>query len=477
MTLNNFVKSIQDIMRMDSGVDGDAQRISQLTWMLFLRVFDAKEEDWELEDEYSGPFVPEEYQWRSWAEDEEGITGDELLDFVNKMFSDLKNLVIDENTDRRKVLVKEVFEDANNYMKSGTLMRQVINKINEVDFGDYDERHAFNDIYETILRDLQSAGNAGEYYTPRAVTDFIINRLNPIIGEKIADFACGTGGFLVSALNYIKDKKLEITLEQDLKLKESLFGIEKKPMPHMLCVTNLILHDIDNPSILHGNSLATNIRDIKESEKFDVIAMNPPFGGTEEEGIKLNFPMEFRTSETADLFMTLIMNRLKKNGRAGVVLPNGFLFGTDNAKVSIKKKLLEEFNLHTIIRLPEKVFAPYADVATNLLFFDTKGPTKNIWFYEHTLPEGYKNYSKTKPIKFSEFQSEIDWWDNRTENDFAWKVDVQSVIDSGYNMDFKNPNRKSLLIDYNSKEIIEKFKTSDAKTSEILSKLKGLLDD
>lgn len=477
MTLTTFVKSIQDIMRMDSGVDGDAQRISQLTWMLFLRVFDAKEEDWELEDDYSGPFVPEKYQWRNWAEDEEGITGDELLEFVNQLFTDLKNITVDENTDRRKVLVKEIFEDANNYMKSGTLMRQVINKINKVDFGDYEERHAFNDIYETILRDLQSAGNAGEYYTPRAVTDFIINRLDPNVGDKIADFACGTGGFLVSALNHIKSKEEKITLSEDIKLKESLFGIEKKPMPHMLCVTNLILHDIDNPNVIHGNSLSTNIRDINESEKYDVIAMNPPFGGTEEEGIKLNFPSEYRTSETADLFMTLILHRLKVGGKAGVVLPDGFLFGTDNAKKAIKRKLLEEFNLHTIVRLPQKVFAPYADVATNLLFFTNEGNTSDIWFYEHPLPKGFKSYSKTKPIKFHEFEEEISWWENREENEFAWKVNISQIIKNDYNLDFKNPNKKDITFEYSSVEILDKLSQSEQRINATIAKIQNLIGD
>ncbi|MGB4631882.1 MAG: class I SAM-dependent DNA methyltransferase [Tepidanaerobacteraceae bacterium] len=367
MTIDSFIKSIQDIMRQDAGVDGDAQRISQLVWMLFLKVYDAKEAEWELFEEDYKSIIPEDLRWRNWAEDEEGMTGDELLEFVNeRLFKELKDLTVDETTDKRALIVKTVFEDSYNYMKSGTLLRQVINKLNEFDFDDYEDRHAINDIYETILRDLQSAGNAGEYYTPRVLTDFIIEMLNPQIGEKIADFACGTGGFLVSALKHL-EKQIK-TVEDRRIVQSSLFGIEKKPLPHLLCMTNMLLHDIDSPNILRDNSLSTNVRDYTEKDKYDVIAMNPPFGGIEEDGIQINFPAEFRTSETADLFMTLIMFRLKEGGRAGVILPDGFLFGDDNAKIAIKKKLLSEFNLHTIVRLPNGVFAPYTSIATNIFF-------------------------------------------------------------------------------------------------------------
>jgi len=482
MTLTNFVKSVQDIMRMDAGVDGDAQRISQLTWMLFLKIFDTKEqEEWSIEDEYEnkGPFVPERYQWSNWAgiRQAERMSSDELMEFVEEMFKELKTMTVDEYTDKRKVLVRDVFEDSNNYMKSGVLLWQVIDKINEIDFGDYEERHAFNDIYETILKDLQSAGNSGEYYTPRAVTDFIIDRLSPQIGDKIADFACGTGGFLISALKHMKSSKEQLTTEESETIKNSLFGIEKKPMPHLLCCTNMILHDIDFPNILHDNSLATNVRDYPEDKKFDVIAMNPPFGGTEEEGIKMNFPAEFRTSETADLFMTLILNRIKRNGRVGIVLPDGFLFGTDNAKVAIKKKLLEEFNLHTIVRLPQKVFAPYADVATNLLFFDAGEPTREVWFYEHKMPEGYKNYSKTKPIKFEEFKPEQDWWEKREENEYAWKVSIDEIVSNGYNLDYKNPNKPSEVIEFTIDEIIENINSSQKNIIGLTMKIKELINE
>src|SRR5690625_145429 len=390
MTIDSFIKSVQDIMRQDAGVDGDAQRISQLVWMLFLKVYDAKEAEWELFEEDYKSIIPEDLRWRNWAEDEEGMTGDELLEFVNeRLFKELKDLTVDETTDKRALIVKSVFEDSYNYMKSGTLLRQVINKLNELDFEDYEDRHAINDMYETILRDLQSAGNAGEYYTPRVLTDFIIEMLNPQIGERIADFACGTGGFLVSALKHL-EKQIK-TVEDRRIMQSSLFGIEKKPLPHLLCMTNMLLHDIDSPNILRDNSLSTNVRDYTEKDKYDVIAMNPPFGGVEEDGILINFPTEFRTSETADLFMTLIMYRLKETGRAGVILPDGFLFGDDNKKLAIKKKLLSEFNLHTIVRLPNGVFAPYTPIATNVLFFDKSKPTEKIDYYQVPLPEGKKN--------------------------------------------------------------------------------------
>lgn len=476
MTLNNFVKSVQDIMRMDAGVDGDAQRISQLTWMLFLKIFDTKEqEEWAFEEDYeiNGPFVPEKYQWSNWAgiRKADRMTSDELMEFVEELFRELKTLSVDQNTDKRRVLVRDVFEDSNNYMKSGVLLWQVIDKIEEIDFGDYQERHSFNDIYETILKDLQSAGNAGEYYTPRAVTDFIIDRLDPKIGDRIADFACGTGGFLISALNHMKSSKEHFTTEESETIKKALHGIEKKPMPHLLCCTNMILHDIDYPDILHDNSLATDIRDYPEAKKYDVIAMNPPFGGNEEEGIKMNFPAEFRTSETADLFMTLIINRVKKNGRVGIVLPDGFLFGDDNAKIAIKKKLLDESNLHTIVRLPNGVFAPYTDINTNLLFFDYSGTgTEEVWYYEHQLPEGYKKYTKTKPIKLEEFKVEQEWWDNREENEYAWKVTKEEIVEKGYNLDINNPHVEEDELE-DPGVILERYNESVKDVEEIQEKI------
>lgn len=477
MTITSLIKSIQDIMRQDAGVDGDAQRISQLVWMLFLKVYDAKEAEWELFDSNYQSIIPEKLKWRNWAEDDEGITGDALLEFVNeKLFKQLKDLTVDENTDKRGLIVKCVFEDSYNYMKSGTLLRQVINKLNEIDFDEYEDRHAFNDIYENILRDLQSAGNAGEYYTPRVLTDFIIEILNPQIGEKVADFACGTGGFLVSSLKHM-EKQIK-TVEDRQKVQSSLLGIEKKPLPYLLCMTNLMLHDIDSPNILRDNSLATNVRDYKEKNKYDVIAMNPPFGGVEEVGVQVNFPTEFRTSETADLFITLIMYRLKKNGRVGVVLPDGFLFGNDNAKIAIKEKLLSEFNLHTIVRVPNGVFAPYTSIATNVLFFDKTKPTKKIDYYQVPLPEGFKNgFTKTRSFKPEHLQGVKTWWKKRDKEDInAYSVTIEEVKKAEYNLDFKNPNNGKNEKDYSLNELLTIMDTKAKNITDIVGKLSKVLE-
>lgn len=476
MTIDSFIKSVQDIMRQDAGVDGDAQRISQLVWMLFLKVYDAKEAEWELFEEDYKSIIPEDLRWRNWAEDEEGMTGDELLEFVNeRLFKELKDLKVDETTDKRALIVKSVFEDSYNYMKSGTLLRQVINKLNELDFEDYEDRHAINDMYETILRDLQSAGNAGEYYTPRVLTDFIIEMLNPQIGERIADFACGTGGFLVSALKHL-EKQIK-TVEDRRIMQSSLFGIEKKPLPHLLCMTNMLLHDIDSPNILRDNSLSTNVRDYTEKDKYDVIAMNPPFGGVEEDGILINFPTEFRTSETADLFMTLIMYRLKETGRAGVILPDGFLFGDDNKKLAIKKKLLSEFNLHTIVRLPNGVFAPYTPIATNVLFFDKSKPTEKIDYYQVPLPEGLKNgFTKTRPLKSEHLQGVKDWWNNRDKEDKnAYSVTIEEIEKANYNLDIKNPNNGSEEKEYSLNELLTIMRDKSENINRLIGELSEVL--
>ncbi|HHK5547668.1 TPA: N-6 DNA methylase [Bacillus thuringiensis] len=463
MSITNFVKSIQDIMRQDPGVDGDAQRISQLVWMLFLKIYDAKEEEeWEVfEDDYVS-IIPEGLKWRDWAKANEetgqAMTGEELVDFINeKLFPTLKELVIDEQTEERAAIVKYVFEDAYNYMKNGTLTRQVVDVIDNIDFGSYEERHAFNDIYETILKDLQSAGNSGEYYTPRAVTEFIVEMLDPKVGEKFADFACGTGGFLTCALeNMKKQSEYKLTGGEEAVF-NGLIGIEKKPMPHLLAVTNLILHGVDAPKIKRDNSLEIDTRDISDEQKVEKIGMNPPFGGVEEKSVQNNFKKEFQTSETADLFMVMIMERLKENGKAGVVLPDGFLFGTEGVKRNIKEKLLKEFNLHTIVRLPNGVFAPYTGINTNLLFFDKTGPTNEVWFYEHQLPKGYKNYTKTKPIRIEEFNGEREWWNNRVENNVAWKVTLEEIKSNNYNLDYKNPNDLQPEEIYNLNEILKKM--------------------
>ncbi|WP_068505360.1 type I restriction-modification system subunit M [Paenibacillus kribbensis] len=475
MSVSSVIKSVQDTMRKDAGVDGDAQRISQLVWMVFLRVFDAKEEEWELmRDDYI-QVVPEGLRWRDWAANDEGITGDELLDFVNnKLFKELKEMVLDEYSDPKAFIVKAVFEDSYNYMKSGTLMRQVINKLNEIDFSAQEDRHTFNDIYESILKDLQNAGNAGEYYTPRPVTQFVVDMVNPILGEKVLDFACGTGGYLTSTIEHFKNTGQIKNVDDHQVLQETIMGIEKKPMPHMLAITNLILHDIDTPNIRHDNSLTRNVRDYKPIEQVDVIVTNPPFGGIEEEGIETNFPEKFRTKETADLFMVLLMYLLKDGGRAGIVLPDGFLFG-EGVKTAIKEKLLEEFNLHTIVRLPNGVFAPYTGINTNLLFFEKGKPTEDIWYFEHPYPEGGKNYSKTKPIRYEEFELEKQWWENRVENDYSWKINIEDIKKRNYNLDLKNPNKKSEAVLLSPREIIDELKLKLNEVNSNISKIEGLM--
>lgn len=446
-------------MRKDRGVDGDAQRISQLGWLLFLKIFDDREKELEiLSPDYKSP-IPEKLRWRNWATDDEGMTGDELLDFINnELFIQLKELP-NYQTDPKKLIIRGVFEDSFNYMKSGTLIRQVINNVNKIDFNKKDDRHLFNDIYETILKALQSAGNAGEFYTPRAVTEFIVQMVNPRLGEKVFDPACGTGGFLISSLNHIRANDVK-TAEDDRLLQESLYAVEKKQLPYLLCTTNLILHGIDTPvHVRHDNSLTRPLRDYGVADKVDVIITNPPFGGVEEDGIESNFPKTFQTRETADLFLVLIMHLLKDGGRAGVVLPDGTLFG-EGIKTAIKQKLLEECNLHTIIRLPNGVFSPYTGIKTNLLFFTKGEPTKEIWYFEHPYPDGVKNYNKTKPIDIKEFDLEKAWWNNREENQYSWKVSVGEIIANNFNLDIKNPQSISNDQCKTSKEIIHLLKIS-----------------
>lgn len=441
--LTGFVKRLRDIMRNDAGINGDAQRIEQIAWMLFLKVYDAKEQDWAWDDDDYRSIIPEKCRWQNWAHDDKSgtaLTGDKLLDFVNNtLFPTLKSLPVNASTPIKKAIVQTTFADANNYMKDGVLMRQVINVIDELDFSDYEESHAFGEIYETILKELQSAGSAGEFYTPRAVTDFMAQVIKPQIGETMADFACGTGGFLVSWLNQLQ-KQIKSTADAD-KYSNSVYGIEKKQFPYMLCITNLLLHGLDVPRVYHDNSLTKDVLDYTEADRFNVIMMNPPYGGAEKADVKNHFPDDLASSETADLFMSVIMYRLKRDGRAAVILPDGFLFGTDNAKVNIKKKLLREFDLHTIIRLPGSVFSPYTSITTNILFFDNTHPTEETWFYRLDMPEGYKHFSKTKPMRLEHFQPVLDWWDSRreiTEDGFdkAKKFTVQQLTEElGYNLD------------------------------------------
>lgn len=441
--LTGFVKRIRDIMRNDAGVNGDAQRIEQITWMLFLKVYDSKEQEWEWDDESYESIIPENCRWVNWAADDKSgkaLTGDKLLDFVNNtLFPTLKTLPVDSTTPIKKAIVQTTFADANNYMKDGVLLRQVINVIDELDLSSYEETHAFGDIYESILKELQSAGSSGEFYTPRAVTDFMAQMIRPQIGEHMADFACGTGGFLTSWLKELK-KKVQTT-EDNTAYGSSIYGIEKKQFPYMLCITNMLLQDIDVPQIYHDNTLLKDVLNYTEADKFDVVLMNPPYGGNEKADVKSHFPADLASSETADLFMSVIMYRLKTNGRAAVILPDGFLFGTDNAKVNIKKKLLTEFNLHTIIRMPGSVFAPYTSITTNILFFDNNGATQESWFYRLDMPEGYKHFSKTKPMKLEHFAPVMEWWENRAEItvdgfDKAKKYTAAELLDEkGLNLD------------------------------------------
>lgn len=454
--LTGFVKRLRDIMRNDAGINGDAQRIEQITWLLFLKVYDTKEQDWEFDDSDYKSIIPENCRWANWAIDDKSgkaMTGDTLLNFVNNtLFPTLKKLPVDKDTPIKKAIVQTTFADANNYMKDGVLLRQVINVIDELDLSDYDEIHAFGEIYENILKELQSAGSAGEFYTPRAVTDFMAKMIKPQIGEQMADFACGTGGFLTS---WLKELQPQIKTTADRKaFGTSIYGIEKKQFPYMLCITNLLLHDVDTPRVYHDNSLLRKVLDYTDDDRFDVVLMNPPYGGSEKNEVKSNFPADLASSETADLFMSVIMYRLKQNGRAAVILPDGFLFGTDNAKINIKNKLLTQFNLHTVIRMPGSVFAPYTSITTNILFFDNTHPTEETWFYRIDMPEGYKHFSKTKPMKLEHFAPVIDWWNNRTEInidgfDKAKKYIAKQLIeDFNYNLDLCGyPHEEEEILD------------------------------
>ena len=439
-------------MRNDAGINGDAQRIEQIAWMLFLKIYDEKENDWEFNEDNYVSFIPEKCRWRNWAHDEgdgEALTAGELLDFIdNTLFPTLKSLEVTPSTPMRSAIVRATFEDANQYMKDGVLLRQVVNVIDALDLSSYEESHAFGEIYESILKEMQSAGSAGEFYTPRALTDFMAEIINPQIGEQMADFACGTGGFLVSWLKQL-DAKVSTAEEREL-YSQSIYGIEKKQFPYMLCVTNMLLHNVESPKVMHDNSLTKDVLNYTDDDKFDVILMNPPYGGNEKNDVKRHFPSDLAASETADLFMVVIMYRLAKNGRAAVILPDGFLFGTDGAKRNIKEKLLREFNLHTIIRLPGSIFAPYTSIATNILFFDNckaEGAeegfcTKETWFYRLDMPEGYKHFSKTKPMKSEHCQPVRDWWNNRTEivdevtgDEKSRCFTVQELADMQYNLD------------------------------------------
>ena len=470
--ITSNIKSIRDIMRKDTGVDGDAQRISQMVWMLFMKIFADKEEEWAITiDNYKSP-IPEKLKWQNWAADEEGLTGEQLIDFIdNELFPTLKDL--DITISPQANIVRSVFEDTYNYMKNGTLFRQVINVINKIDFNSSSDRHLFNDLYETILKELQSAGSSGEYYTPRAVTQFMVDIIDPQLGENILDPACGTGGFLTCSIDHIR-KQVNTPKDREV-LQHSIRGVEKKPLPHLLCTTNLMLHGFDLPAVRRDNMLSKPYSDWGAKDKLDIILTNPPFGGVEEDGTATNFPQKFRTKETADLFLALIIRLLKDGGRAAVVLPDGTLFG-EGVKTRIKEELLEKCNLHTIVRLPNGVFNPYTGINTNLLFFEKGTPTKEIWYYEHPYPEGVKSYNKTKPIHIKEFDAEKEWWENREENKYAWKVSLEEIKAKNYNLDFKNPHQEADDLE-KPEAILEKYRKTEASIKDIQDEIVKVLNE
>ena len=468
--IGNIIKTLQNIMRKDPGVSGDAQRIEQLGWMISLKVLDDKDTELELINDKYVSVIPKKLQWRNWAADDEGMTGDALKEFIDgKLIPQLKNLDV-SSANKRALIIREIFDGTNNYMKSGTIIRQVINQLNQIDFNKAEDRHVFGDIYETILRDLQSAGNYGEFYTPRALTEFITEMINPRLGEKILDPACGTGGFLTSAIENIR--KQDIKGVKDLKeLEKTIHGMEFKPLPFMLCVTNLILHDIEVPNVDYTDSLNREYTSIGGNDRVDVILANPPFGASVTDGVETNFPQDFRTTESADLFLLLMMRYLKDGGRAGIVLPDGSFTG-DGVKQRIRQNFLENCNLHTVVRLPNSVFQPYATVATNLLFFEKGKPTKEIWYWEHKLPEGVKAYNKTKPLQKSEFDNLKKWWKKRKENEQAWKVSIDTLKENGYNLDIKNPHTPEEEHVHTSAELVSMLHDSFRESNELLDKLK-----
>ena len=485
--LDGLIKNLSDIMRQDAGISANIVRIEQMSWMFFLKAYDAKEQEWELMDEKYVSLIPDNCKWRYWAvEKSKDLTGEELLKFINDtLFPTLKNLPIDDRTTIKQKLPRFVFQDTNQYMKDGVLLRQVINKIEDsIDFNDAKEKHIFGDIYEKLLKSLGEAKDSGEYYTPRAVTDFMVKMINPQLGETIADFACGTGGFLTSSLNYLTNQKN--TTEDIKKYNQSVYGMEKKSVPYLLCMTNMLIHDVDDPKIYHDNSLARKTSDYSKNENFDIILMNPPYGGTEKPDIQSNFPVEFRSSETADLFLYLMMIRLKPTGRAALILPNSILEATTGVKRTLKEKLFRDFNVHTIIRLPNDVFAPYTNIQTNLIFFEKGSSTKTTWFYRLDKPKGYKHFSKTKPILLEHFDDVIKWWNNRETiinkdgNEKSICLDINKIISNNYNLNycgFVEPKEEildplTIILNY------KKEKTRlDTEIENILNQIEDIIND
>lgn len=468
----SIIKNVRNIMRQDRGVSGDAQRLEQLGWILFLKILDEKDQELELIRENYQSVIPDKFKWRNWASDPEGITGEELILFIDHptdgLFATLRNLK-SPHFPQRAMLVREVFDGSNNYMKSGYEMRKVINQLNGFDFNNSEDRHVFGTLYESILLELRDAGNKGEYYTPRAITQLMTQMTNPSLGERVLDPAAGTGGFLSAAIDYIRGKEVR-TLDDEAILQKSITGWELKPVSYVLGLTNLILHGIDVPDWRYLDSLKTEYNGIGPKQQVDVILANPPFGASIADGVETNFPASFRCRESADLFVVLFIQLLKPGGRCAVVLPDGCITG-DGYKERIREKLLTDCNLHTIVRLPQSTFHP-ATVSTNLLFFEKGASTKEIWYYEHRLPEGQKSYSKTKGIQFIEFSPLIEWWNKREESQVAWKVRVED-LKRGFDLDVKNPNKIESENDLSSAQLINMLEISLRRSEQLFSKLKA----
>lgn len=495
-------KAARGIMRKDSSVSTEYQRLEEFVSLVFLRIYNALEEEWADEADSNGqsytPAIPDEYQWNAWAvkrANGTSLTGDDLVEHLNNLYKHCATMSV-VGLEPRQMIVRKVFQGLTQHMRDGFQLRQLIDLVNELNYHDAKQRHLFGQMYEEMLRIMQSSKETGEYYTPRAVTQFIVEQLNPQLGEKFGDFACGTGGFLTSAIDYLHAQGTE-TKKQVEQLQNAIVGCELKAIPYLLCATNMLVHGIDNPAISQGTAFQKNINDYDEHEKVDVVGMNPPYGGMTTDMELTNFPENVRTSETAVLFLAYICKRMKINARAGVIIPDGFLFGSDNASIEVKKILLKEMNLHTIIRLPSSVFAPYTSITTNVLFFDNKRAadapegfkTKDVWVYRMDMPEGYKHFSKTKPISPEHMQVVKDWWENRTEmtdpTDDPTKItykakcySVEEIAESGYNLDLcKYPKEEEVILspdellqDYHDRRI-----ALDAKIDATLKSIQSLL--
>ena len=465
--INSIVSKIRKILRKDAGVGGDEQRLTQIVWMMFLKILDDKEKELELVDQSYVSSIPKEYRWRNWAADPEGMTGKELFDFVDKqLFPALANIPLSEN--KYGNAIHSIFSDTHNYLKSGTHIRQVCNELNKVNFNKKADRDVLGDIYERLLNEMAAALNKGEYYTPRPLTRFIVEGLEPKLGEKVLDPSCGTGGFLLGVVDYVDNHEVH-SQEQKRELMNSIKGVELKALPHLLATTNMILHDVEDPSVIkRDDMLARNLTDYGPQDKVDVIIANPPFSGEIVDGTEQNFPSKFRTKSTALLFLVLFVHLLKDGGRAGVVLPDGVLFG-DGVDTEIKKELLSKCNLHTIVRLPSKTFL-YAGANTNVLFFEKGKPTKETWFYHMKPPEGFKNYTKGRPINDGDFADLRSWWHDRVENDLAHKVSIEQIEERNFNLDIKNPNGGDLVEQLSSEELKEKIMETE-KSIQVLLKM------